>query len=377
MEDDEAFEAVHAMIARLYAEGLIDGVRVDHIDGLADPAGYCHKLRQRLDPSNPARPYLVVEKILLRGETLPARLGLRRHHRLRLHGRGERAAARPGRRAGAGRGVGQRSAAGRPISRPRRQAARREIIARSFSAPARSLRRAPSTGWSRATSAGRRCAARSPRCWCISRSIAATASRPTCRGSKQAAKAAKRPGSPSDRLGDRLAAMRRHAGAAPRHHALPAAERAGRRQVGRGHGLLSLRPAALAQRRRLRHRALRLARRRTSMPACSAGKRRSRTAMLATATHDHKRGEDVRARLAVLSENAAGMDRSGWRAGSTRPRSSAPTACPVKADIAMLLQTIVGAWPLDLDARGRASAAPPSPSGSPAGSRRRCARPSS
>ena len=50
MEEDEAFEAVHAMIARLYGEGLIDGVRVDHIDGLADPAGYCHKLRQRLDP---------------------------------------------------------------------------------------------------------------------------------------------------------------------------------------------------------------------------------------------------------------------------------------------------------------------------------------
>ena len=39
--------------------------------------------------------WLVVEKILLRGETLAARLGLRRHHRLRLHGRGERAAARP------------------------------------------------------------------------------------------------------------------------------------------------------------------------------------------------------------------------------------------------------------------------------------------
>ena len=75
MEDEEAFEAAHAMIARLYAEGMIDGVRVDHIDGLADPAGYCRKLRQRLDPKNPARPYLVVEKILLRGETLPADWG--------------------------------------------------------------------------------------------------------------------------------------------------------------------------------------------------------------------------------------------------------------------------------------------------------------
>ena len=38
MEHAPAFEDVHALIFRLYAEGLIDGVRVDHIDGLSDPA---------------------------------------------------------------------------------------------------------------------------------------------------------------------------------------------------------------------------------------------------------------------------------------------------------------------------------------------------
>jgi len=57
MEDDEAFEQVHALPARLYAEGLIEGVRVDHIDGLSDPAGYCQRLRRHLDPTQPARPY--------------------------------------------------------------------------------------------------------------------------------------------------------------------------------------------------------------------------------------------------------------------------------------------------------------------------------
>src|SRR5262249_19229954 len=57
--------------ARLYAEGLVDGVRIDHVDGLNDPAGYCQRLRRRLDPRMPSRPYLVVEKILMRGETLP------------------------------------------------------------------------------------------------------------------------------------------------------------------------------------------------------------------------------------------------------------------------------------------------------------------
>ncbi len=79
MEHAPAFEDSHALIFRLYAEGLIDGVRVDHVDGLSDPGGYCRKLRQRLKAltaERPAtapreRPYIVVEKILLRDETLP------------------------------------------------------------------------------------------------------------------------------------------------------------------------------------------------------------------------------------------------------------------------------------------------------------------
>jgi (1->4)-alpha-D-glucan 1-alpha-D-glucosylmutase len=79
--------------------------------------------------------------------------------------------------------------------------------------------------------------------------------------------------------------------------------------------------------------------------------------MLATATHDHKRGEDVRARLAVLSE-----DPQAWTERLARWVAKAGKLCtsgmPGKADIAMLLQTIVGAWPLDLgvdDSVGRAA----------------------
>ena len=72
VEDDAVFEATHALYFRLYAEGLIDGVRVDHVDGLADPAGYCRKLRARLDALGPGRrAYFVVEKILGAGERLP------------------------------------------------------------------------------------------------------------------------------------------------------------------------------------------------------------------------------------------------------------------------------------------------------------------
>jgi malto-oligosyltrehalose synthase len=72
-------------------------------------------------------------------------------------------------------------------------------------------------------------------------------------------------------------------------------------------------------------------------------------ALLATATHDHKRGEDVRARLAVLSGMAAewaALQRDWVEASQALAREGAPGL----GEIALLLQTIVGAWPFDLDA---------------------------
>src|SRR5262249_31144039 len=79
MEYRAAFDDVHALCFRLYAEGLIDGIRIDHVDGLADPAAYCRRLRQEFEtlvnqrPQSAPRalPYMVVEKILLRDEALP------------------------------------------------------------------------------------------------------------------------------------------------------------------------------------------------------------------------------------------------------------------------------------------------------------------
>ncbi|SDC73346.1 maltooligosyl trehalose synthase [Cupriavidus sp. YR651] len=79
-ECDDVFEAVHALIFRLYREGWIDGLRIDHVDALADPAGYCRRVRERLDTLRPGRPaaralahpWLVVEKILAEDEPLPA-----------------------------------------------------------------------------------------------------------------------------------------------------------------------------------------------------------------------------------------------------------------------------------------------------------------
>ncbi|WP_350597660.1 malto-oligosyltrehalose synthase [Pseudomonas sp. 65/3-MNA-CIBAN-0223] len=71
VERPAVFEATHAKIFELVAEGLIDGLRIDHIDGLADPRGYCRKLRRRVDSLSPERHLpIYVEKILGEGEAL-------------------------------------------------------------------------------------------------------------------------------------------------------------------------------------------------------------------------------------------------------------------------------------------------------------------
>ncbi len=65
IEDPAVFDRTHALYFDLYRRGLIDGVRVDHVDGLTDPSGYCRTLRQRFDAIDPERhAYIVVEKIL-------------------------------------------------------------------------------------------------------------------------------------------------------------------------------------------------------------------------------------------------------------------------------------------------------------------------
>lgn len=65
-EDPEVFEASHSAVARWFAEGLVDGVRVDHPDGLTDPVGYLNRLRDLVGP----QAWIVIEKILSVGEPL-------------------------------------------------------------------------------------------------------------------------------------------------------------------------------------------------------------------------------------------------------------------------------------------------------------------
>jgi (1->4)-alpha-D-glucan 1-alpha-D-glucosylmutase len=64
-EDPEVFERTHTKTLELVAAGLVSGLRVDHIDGLADPEGYLRRLHER------AGVPIWVEKILRPGEQLP------------------------------------------------------------------------------------------------------------------------------------------------------------------------------------------------------------------------------------------------------------------------------------------------------------------
>ena len=66
VEDPAVFEATHGLAARLARQGGIDGVRIDHPDGLADPKQYFERLAE-LFP----RRWIVIEKILADHETLP------------------------------------------------------------------------------------------------------------------------------------------------------------------------------------------------------------------------------------------------------------------------------------------------------------------
>ncbi|MGC0368541.1 malto-oligosyltrehalose synthase [Microbacterium sp. SLBN-111] len=73
VERPEVFDATHAEILRWVREGLADGLRVDHPDGLVDPGGYLDRLATALrEAGGEDAGYVLVEKILEHGEALPS-----------------------------------------------------------------------------------------------------------------------------------------------------------------------------------------------------------------------------------------------------------------------------------------------------------------
>ncbi|MCD6681322.1 MAG: malto-oligosyltrehalose synthase [Burkholderiaceae bacterium] len=84
VEDEKVFEATHALVLDLATRGRIDGLRIDHSDGLYDPGAYFERLQRgfaerrgadlRPDNGRPARPlYVVIEKIVASHERVPER----------------------------------------------------------------------------------------------------------------------------------------------------------------------------------------------------------------------------------------------------------------------------------------------------------------
>lgn len=65
-DDPDVFVGTHRLLLDLVDAGDVDGVRVDHIDGIADPTAYAQLLRARVDDR-----WLVVEKILIGDEEVP------------------------------------------------------------------------------------------------------------------------------------------------------------------------------------------------------------------------------------------------------------------------------------------------------------------
>jgi (1->4)-alpha-D-glucan 1-alpha-D-glucosylmutase len=387
-EEPAVFEATHAQIFRLYREGLIDGLRIDHVDGLADPRAYCRKLRARLAMLQRERPpalrappaYLVAEKILAPGERLARDWQLdgtsgyvfMNEVSAVLHDRaGGAPLAALWRRCSGNDGDFEQAA-----ERARRRIPQ-ELFTADFDACARSLHAlarldTATRDWSLA--AIRRVLIEMLAHFPVYRTYvddrgrlredAAMMAR-VCAAAKQSCRPAERAlvdqidrwlgaSSFADTRGAVLRRARRRAIARFQQLTPPVAAKSiedtafyrygvlvSRNEVGADPGHFAIGVDAF-------HR------------CCRERARRFPHAMLATATHDHKRGEDLRARLAVLAEMperwAEVVDR--WRVvnASRKPQVDGVRG-PDATDEYILYQMLVGAWPTTLradDDAGRA-----------------------
>jgi (1->4)-alpha-D-glucan 1-alpha-D-glucosylmutase len=353
IEVPAVFEETHATLFRLYTEGLIDGFRVDHVDGLSDPPGYCRRLRQRLDELAPDRhAYLVIEKILGAGETLRKDWGVDGTSGYDFMN--EVSALQHDPSSAAALGLLWHSATQRPAEFEDEEVpARQEILQRGFDAQLQAVTRAlhriarsdPHTRDTSAASIRRGLLALLSH-FPVYRGYDAGSKRSSCDEVAFAkALAAAKASSPVsahgvlDQLdrwlggepGDKVANTRFQQLSAP--VAAKSVEDTAFYRYGRllSRNDVGFDAARLGGSVADFHRAC--ADRRATFP----------DSMLATATHDHKRGEDLRARLAVISEIP-----DTWAAFLAQCRAI-EMARPDAGDEIMLYQMIVGAWPPELD----------------------------
>ncbi|HET6182526.1 MAG TPA: malto-oligosyltrehalose synthase [Acetobacteraceae bacterium] len=370
-ENPDVFEASHATIFRLYAEGLIDGLRVDHVDGLADPRDYCRRLRARLAELAPQRPggapagpaWIVVEKILGEGESLPTDWqvdGTSGYDFMDLASAVLHDAA-----AAPELGALWASLSGRAAEfHVEETAARREIIDRSFTAQLDTaldaLHRvalADLATRDMSRPAIRRALIALLAHFPVYRAYTTGAvPRPgdACTFARAAVGAEAEPhGARAEVirqivgwLRDPDTEQKRIAAAKFQQLSVPVAAKAVEDTAFYRYGRLISRNDVGFAAHRLGiditefHR--RTAARARDFPA----------AMLATATHDHKRGEDVRARLAVLSEMPEEWGRTLRALMEQNARFRTVLGrftTPAPGDEVMLYQMLLGAWPLAAD----------------------------
>ena len=365
------FAAVHALPLRLVAEGHVDGLRVDHIDGLADPRRYLRRLRAALDAAGrrrglaAGRLLLYVEKILAPGECLPhdwqcdGSTGYDFMDQVGglLHAGGGRAVLTAAWRRHSGRSGDfdqeQRQARDEVLRGPLQAEFTRAVATLSALA-----RRDLDTGEHSPQMLARGLCA-------LLRefSVYRTYARPTGLTLDDAARLdAAVAAACADASAAVQAAVRAIARWLRDDEGASRAQIALRRIVRRRFEQLSapLNAKAVEDTAFYRHGVLLSRNEVGSHPdaahfaldsdafhaACFARAEQYPRALLATATHDHKRGEDVRARLAVLSTRAR------WWVQQVQRLETLAEDCGIEAlaggDRWMLWQTLVAAWPLRL-----------------------------
>jgi len=366
-EHPDVFQASHAYLLQLMDEGLIDGLRIDHVDGLADPRSYCRRL-WRATGGAP----VYVEKILGPGEALPADWKVQgstgydfmnQVSQLLHDARGEPALRHLWLEA-SGRQDG--------FSEEVRQA-RKHVLGSLFAGDIESLAQqlwhiARFALASRDIPLGsiRRALFQLLAAFPVYRTYAAALGRSEQdeRFFSQALEQARQHLEPGDqrtlgwldrmlggeRLRDQppgpLRQLRRLALERFQQLTPPIAAKSledtacyrsaaalGRNDVGFDPQTLGGDPD-------------------TFHLACLQRLRDFPHALLTTATHDHKRGEDCRARLAVLSERAdwfAEQAWSWWKLAAPLRQHIARGPAPSGGDELILYQTLLGSWPLELD----------------------------
>ena len=308
-EDPEVFELTHRKTLELIADGVVDGVRVDHPDGLADPAEYMHRLRDA------GAPGIWVEKILHPGERLrdwpvDGTVGYE------FVADAQAVFIDPGAEAPFTRVWTELTGDDRDFERVAYEA-QLEQATTTFAREVAWLHRlAPQFD---------------------ERTLAeALAALPVYRTYIE-------PDSVADEDREAVAALPGGAARAPAdgrrrvRHALPADIAAGHRQGRRGHRLLPLPAPGRAQRGGRRPGALRHHRRRV---ACAQRRAGRRAACSSSTTHDTKRSADVRARIGALTHPDL---RDDWLAHARRwvPEAPDPTSG------FLVLQTLLGAHPIE------------------------------